>query len=72
MSDGKQSVEKEMTAGEALGIVVGLAAGASLTLSAVESDPERLAPVRVREQAALNLVEEFLQIHLYGDCNPCA
>lgn len=71
MSDGVRSLETEMTAGEALAILVGMAAGASLTESMVESDPERLAPQRARERLAFDLVEEFLKVHLYGDCKPC-
>lgn len=71
MSDGIREVDAAMSSGEAFAILVGLAAGASLTEAMVESDPERLAPQLSRERAALNLVEDFLKVHLYGDCTPC-
>lgn len=72
MSNGIQPVETEMSSGEALAILVTLAAGASLTESMVGADPARLAPQLARERVAFDIVEEFLQIHLYGDCKPCA
>lgn len=64
--------DKSVKTGEAFGILIGLAAGASLTDAMVESDPERLAPQRARERDAFDAVEEFLQFHLYGSCGRCA
>ena len=72
MSDGyrsvKPAVEKVKTA-EAIAILVGLAATSAVTEVMVESDPERFAPQRARETEAFDRFEEFLQVHLYGDCN---
>jgi len=64
--------DKSVETAEAIAILVGLAATATVTEVMVESDPERFGPQRAREMAAFDRFEEFLQVHLYGDCKPCA
>jgi hypothetical protein len=67
MSDGKPKLD----IGEAIAIVIGLAAANAISEKEVGQDPERLAPQRERQKVAFDVVEEFLEIHLYGDCTPC-
>ncbi len=68
MSD---STRPPVSAGDAFMIIVTLAAEWALTEKAVLQDPERLAPLRAKQQNALDAVEAFLQVHLYGDCKSC-
>ena len=68
MSD---STRPEVSVGDAFATVVTLAAEWALTEEAVLQDPERLAPLRAEQKQALDVVEAFLKVHLYGDCK-CA
>lgn len=68
MSDATQP---KLNIGDAFTIVIGLASANTLTEDEVISDPERLAPQRADQQMALDMVEEFLQFHLYAGCGRC-
>jgi len=61
----------EVTPADAFVTLHALAIKYALTEDEVAQDPERLAARREEEQTSFDIVEEFLQTHLYGDCKPC-
>ena len=62
------STRPAVSVGDAFATVVTLASDMALTEEMVAQDPERLAPLRAEQKKALDVVEAFLKVHLYGDC----